>query len=770
MIRNPLVALMTGMGLLISGIAVHVEAASEQDQLRANLSHDAVAVSRDIGAYFERARSIDLMLAQTRLTDDAGRFDRARVSEVYRYLEEVLYPGAISEACLINEKGVELARVTNGASATSKDLSSDERDNPFFAPTLRMGRNEVYQSVPYLSQDTHTWVMAQSTWIPSAQGRLIVHFELRLSSLEAAVSHGGIDRHAAVVDAASGRILLAGDPSLSPRYSKSRADKDRTLATDFKEADWSRAAARLGTGSGTIQVDGRTGTFQRVDVAAHNVNRWYVVQWSTGSGGPISSTTGWLLGTVGALMIAVALLFTRRQQRQLRRMAAHDPLTGIANRRGVEAEIERVVDRAGRPVCVLLMDLDGFKQINDTHGHQSGDEVLREIASRLRDNTLESDTVGRLGGDEFVVVLTAIDNAHDAETVAHRLRDALIRPVFVDDLERFVGVSIGVAIAPQHGRSAQELLRNADSAMYEAKRNHGGVKVYEEGRRQEADTLAIAAQLLNAINDDRIELAFQPVYSLADDSVCGAEALARWDRLERDDAGREIVVPEPPGVFIPLAERTGLIRRLTHLTLRKALDEARAWRDGGHPLPVSVNLSAQLVGDATLVDFMSEQLATRGLPGSALVLEVTETAAVADGDQGWPVLDALRALGVRILLDDFGAGHASFGVMRRLPLDGVKIDRDLLADQLHTEAHLLTAAVRVAERFNLEITAEGIEDDAGLELSRRVGSHVAQGYHLARPMSAGAFRDLLQRGERGPEVPAQASPATRPGPGVLDPR
>jgi len=244
----------------------------------------------------------------------------------------------------------------------------------------------------------------------------------------------------------------------------------------------------------------------------------------------------------------------------------------------------------------------------------------------------------------------------------------------------------------------------------------------------------MAAELLIAIETDQIELAFQPEYALATGGVVGVEALARWHTGE---------TTIPPSQFIPLAEQTGLIRQLTYLTLNKALDQARAWRDAGVGVPVSVNLSAQLVTDRSLQAEVTAMLAARGLDGESLVLEITETTVINDLDVAVEVLQGLRRIGVRIELDDFGSGYASFKALHDLPLDGVKIDRDLVNDFDAGGRSLLAATIDIGRRLGLKVVAEGIEDQRGLEQVRQLGADTAQGYHLARPMSPEVVQALL---------------------------
>ncbi|MDP9221491.1 MAG: EAL domain-containing protein [Actinomycetota bacterium] len=464
-----------------------------------------------------------------------------------------------------------------------------------------------------------------------------------------------------------------------------------------------------------------------------------MVEWSTDSASSVPPWGGGLVGLLGVGLIGLFLIVVRRQQSSLRVAARLDHLTGLANRKALEEALDAAVATAGADeggrIAVLMIDLDGFKQVNDALGHDKGDLVLQEVGRRLHANTFEYDTAARLGGDEFAVVLRRLREADDVASVAHRLREALIRPISVDGVARFIGASVGAAVYGDHGRSSAELLRAADAAMYQAKRGREGVRVYDAGTVAGSNALGLAAELLIAIEEETLALAFQPEFALETGQIVGVEVLARWHRLEGSDI--------PPAEFIPLAEETGLIRQLTHLVLRKALDEARSWQAAGVSIPVSVNLSALLLADRSLCGEVSGLLAERGLGGEALVLEITETALIGDLDVALEVLVGLRSIGVRIELDDFGSGYTSFKALHELPLDGVKIDRELVCDFGAGGQQLLAATVDIGRRLGLKVIAEGIEDEQTLNIVQRLGVDTAQGYLLARPMSVDALRQLL---------------------------
>jgi diguanylate cyclase (GGDEF)-like protein len=723
--RTPFVALLLGLVLLSAGVLTMASADAAQRQQDRGVQRDAAQVATAFTNYFERARSLDLLLAQSPAFHASGGSlvaDNAAANHALSYLEQ-LYPGAIGEACYIDSRGYEIARVTRGTPAAVADLSTGEATNAFFAKTFALPAGEVYQAAPYVSVDTHEWVISNSTWIrPGDAGPMIVHFEVGLESFRTHLHSSTHGRHVAVVDRAAGRTILQDGLALP----------DTDPVGQFAPLP---DVVRVGPGAvKSLTAAGHGAAVAAIPRSSYNANDWMIVEWSTTRASFIPLWAGAAGASAGVALIIFFLLVLRRQQSALRMATRLDHLTGMGNRKALEEALSDAVATAaqpdGHPAAVLMLDLDGFKQINDTLGHDKGDLVLQEIARRLHANTFEHDTAARLGGDEFAVVLRRLKTADDVAAVAYRLRDALIRPIVIDGVARFIGASFGAAVYGDHGGTPEELLRAADAAMYQAKRGRHGVRLYDPGTAEGANASTLAADLLIAIEDDRVMLAFQPEFSLATGRIVGVEALARWKHADQD---------VPPSEFIPLAEQTGLIRQLTHLTLRKALDEAQRWYASGLRLPVSVNLSALLVADRSLRSDVAGLLHERGLTGEALVLEITETSSIADPDAATDVLQSLRSMGVRIELDDFGSGYGSFKALHELPLDGVKIDRHLVTDLSTGGQRLLAATVDIAHRLELEVVAEGIEDEETLEAVRRLGCDTAQGYYLGRPMRPDAL-------------------------------
>ena len=420
------------------------------------------------------------------------------------------------------------------------------------------------------------------------------------------------------------------------------------------------------------------------------------------------------------------------QAEQLEHLALHDTLTGLANRTLLEDRLRQAVrssPREGRPFALLLIDLDGFKEINDTLGHQAGDALLRQVGMRLRESLRESDTIARLGGDEFAVLLPGVDAAR-APVVARKVTEAIDRPCRVGDATLQVRASVGIALFPDHGRSAEELLRCADVAMYAAKRAGAGFALYDP--RDDAHSvqqLVLTAELREAVERGGITVAYQPQVDPRTGRVEGLEALARW----RHGTYGEI----PPDRFIPAAERSGLITPLTLQILETALRDVARWREAGHPVRVSVNLSPYSLRNPECVERLAGLLERARAP-RALVLELTENAVFADVAHGLSVLERFHELGLELSIDDFGSGYSSLAYLRRLPIREIKIAHTFVS-RLHEsppDEAVVRGVLALAHSLGLRVVAEGVEDRATLERLAGLGCDLVQGFHIARPMPA----------------------------------
>ena len=423
--------------------------------------------------------------------------------------------------------------------------------------------------------------------------------------------------------------------------------------------------------------------------------------------------------------------------------ATHDELTGLANRRLLHEELSATGDA---PLALLLLDLDRFQEVNDTLGHRHGDALLSQVGARLSAAVGDQGTVVRLGGDEFAVLLPGADEPR-AVAVAERLREDLQAPFVVEEVLIAVDASIGVSLRPRHAQDGEQLLQLADVAMYAAKRAGRGCAVYRpEMSRQTADALALLAELRGAVGRSELILEYQPKVRAGDRALVGVEALVRWDHPVR---GRIM-----PDAFIPLAERSGVIRLLTAWVLDTAIAQCRAWRQEGVDVAVAVNLSARDLDQEDLAESVAACLQRNSLEPSALELEVTESFLMADLTRAKEQLLALHSLGVRLAIDDFGTGMSSLSYLKNLPVDILKIDKafvsGMLADQVDTR--IVRGIVDLAGSLGLETVAEGVEDEDTLAHLAAIGCGFAQGYVISRPLPVADVVDWCRRNAPQPAV------------------
>jgi len=445
----------------------------------------------------------------------------------------------------------------------------------------------------------------------------------------------------------------------------------------------------------------------------------------------------WLLWSArwdGSEWSAVAKDITTRKE--LERHSLHDALTGVANRALATDRLSAAIARLGRSAgaaVALLVDIDDLTTINDTHGHAGGDIVLRAIADRLTERLRAADTVGRFGGDRFLVVAEGLadDGAHGIEAVIERVHGAFSRPIPTPNGLVAVTGSVGVAVAREPGIDAEHLVRDADVALRRAKgqgrRGHAEVfdaALAEEVRRR----LELAAQLRGALQRQELRVVFQPLVAMADTMPIACEALLRWDHPDRGEL--------LPGEFLRIAEDDGLIVPIGAWVLEESCRQLAAWRAQGRDLWVSVNVSARQLAQMDFVAVVERALRESGVPANAICLEVTETAVLRRPDVARRALEALRTLGVRVALDDFGLGYSSLTHLKALPVDVVKVDRSFVADLVRSteDRAVVEAVLTLARRMGLTVIAEGVETADQDELLREMGCPVVQGYLYGRPV------------------------------------
>lgn len=423
----------------------------------------------------------------------------------------------------------------------------------------------------------------------------------------------------------------------------------------------------------------------------------------------------------------------------LEHAALRDPLTGDANRTAFEQRLIAMLGRRRRGVlAVMMLDLNRFKEVNDTLGHHVGDQVLLEFSHRMRQVLTDDDTVARFGGDEFALLLRR-DNFDDVRAVAEAVLSRSHQPMQLDGCAAVVTASIGISVIAENETDATGVLRRADIAMYAAKNEKVGIEVYrEEIDRRTPARLSLLGDLRTAIENNDIDVHFQPKIDLATSTVIGAEALVRWTHAERGFV--------PPDEFIGVAEESGLIRHITDLVLGKAIRRAKAWRDQGYDLGVAVNLSALDLHDDQLASRIATQLTTNGLDPHLLTLEITESSLMVDSARTMATIESLDLLGVRLSLDDFGTGYSSLAYLRNLPVYELKIDRGFVSELLvnANDDVIVRSTVDLGHNLGLRVVAEGIENAQVQEALAALGCDVGQGFGIARPLAPENFEQWLQ--------------------------
>ena len=466
--------------------------------------------------------------------------------------------------------------------------------------------------------------------------------------------------------------------------------------------------------------------------------------------GAVSAELTWLVIAIAAIILIRQFLGARtneglvrdltRERAQLKLQAFRDPLTELGNRKlFMDHATDALAGADDTMTAVILFDLDGFKAVNDTYGHATGDELLRTAAERLSANVRTNDTVSRLGGDEFVVLLPRLVDDQIADTVANRILADLAQPLVVGDAVLTIPASAGISLTRGGGIAVDDMMREADLALYQAKADGKGI-----ARRFDPAQFAVAerrrrdeAELRHALDAGEFEV-YQPIVDLDGERTVGVEALVRWNHPQRGML--------PPAAFLDLAETIGLLPRLGGWVLRESCRQAAVWQAQEPSFELNVNLSASQLGDPKLIDEVRAVLESTGLPPARLVLELTESVALVDLIESARVLGALKQLGVRIALDDFGTGFSSLSHLGSLPVDVVKIDRSFVqAMQGSSGASVAEAVLQIARTFNLAPVAEGVEDADQASRLRELQCGQAQGYHFARPMPAGDLTALLDR-------------------------
>ena len=450
--------------------------------------------------------------------------------------------------------------------------------------------------------------------------------------------------------------------------------------------------------------------------------------------------------TAGTVIVFRDVSAALAMAEQMTHAFEHDSLTGLPNRLLLKDRIDQAIataPRHERQIAVLFLDLDGFKHINDSLGHPTGDKLLQSIAKRLVGCVRTSDTVSRQGGDEFVVLLTESRQWEDAVVVAERILKAVAQSHPIETHDLHVTTSIGVSVYPDDGEDAETLIRNADIAMYQAKeRGRNSYQFFKPAMNVRAvERQSIESSLRSALKNDEFVLRYQPKVDMQTGLITGAEALIRWNHPLRGELA--------PGQFVSIAEDSGLIRQIGRWVLREACEQARTWINGGlPPISIAVNVSAAELSDETYVQRLYATLSETGMDPSSLELELTESVLMRHAHSAAIILQALRKTGIQVALDDFGTGYSSLSYLRDFPIDSVKIDRSFVDEvtSVIEDTSIVKAVIGMAQNLGLRVVAEGVENVGQLEFLRAHACDEAQGYFFSRPVDPDAFAELLRSG------------------------
>ena len=449
-------------------------------------------------------------------------------------------------------------------------------------------------------------------------------------------------------------------------------------------------------------------------------------------------------GAVFVIMVVRLSLTSIRVSEHLaaleRHRALHDELTELPNRVLVEERLDhglKLAKRHGNSLAFLLMDLVRFKEINDSLGHFYGDYVLQEVAHRMGAVVRESDTLARFGGDEFALVV--LDTSPEqAVMISMKIADAIDQPFMIEGHSLKVGISIGIAMYPDHGADSDTLVQRADVAMYEAKRNEVIYAVFKhEQHRTTFNRLVLIGELRDAINNNDLFLCYQPKISIQDKALVGVEALARWQHPERGLIG--------PDDFVALVEQAGLCKPFTNLILDKALGQCAKWQQAGYHIPVSVNLSIKNLHDLDFPDDVDILLHKWQVKPEMLLLEITESSIVVDQERVVKVITELRKMGLQLSIDDFGTGYSSIVYLKKFPAQEIKIDKSFITDMLQNEdnAVIVKSTIEMVHNIGRKVVAEGVEDEDTMQFLVELGCDIIQGFHLCRPLPDNELQQWL---------------------------
>jgi len=588
-----------------------------------------------------------------------------------------------------------------------------------------------------------------STLEEREQQSLLAHMPSRSNSVTRLVMNiGGVDHQALVIpldDNANARIVAVLHRSLGDAL----AAFERLRNTLFLLAALSLAMSIVGSVAVARNI---TRPLEALAAAAARIEQG---NYSA----PVDLRRADEIGVLASSLNHMRGSIADREKRILK-LAYEDPLTDLANRSRFSNELELAITQAALgnlKLTILMMDLDRFKYVNDTLGHGVGDHVLREVSARLQRTVTCAECIARLGGDEFAILVKHADD--DFAATARQIIAALEAPILYEGQPLDVGTSIGIAHYPEHGRDAQTLVRNADIAMYAAKRNKTGFATYEQHYdTSQQEHLSLLSELRRAVECNELRLYYQPKVSLHTSHVSAVEALIRWEHPTRGLV--------PPAQFIPFAEHTGYIKLLTRWVIREAVRQCGEWLRSGLALQVSVNISARDLMNRELPEHVAELLAEHDVTPGLLCLEITESGFMEDPAHAQKVLDRLAELGVKLSIDDYGTGYSSLSYIMKLPVQELKIDQSFIS-RMAADAEISTivrSTIDLGHNLGLQVVAEGVEDAAAWEMLRTFGCDDAQGYFMSKPLPPAALANWI-RGNKGnfasPETPESRAQSAR---------
>lgn len=539
-------------------------------------------------------------------------------------------------------------------------------------------------------------------------------------------------------------FLTAGDfrPILKPNTS----DIDKILVTEWQKTKDARET------SGSFQFKDQEYFWFRSPIEGSPYSA-VMLQLNTASSAGLMKTLGSRLLSISLLVfwiaVWVALLLSTlvskrlaQQQKRMVHIASHDRLTGLPNRHQTHELLNQAIKNASEKnesVACIMVDLNRFKEINDALGHELGDRLLQLVAERLRNTVWENDTVTRIGGDEFAIILNMTNEDH-INTVVNKIVDLSDEPLMLDHSPLSIETTLGVATYPRDGGDTDTLIRKAEVAMYSARKTGMPFDYYRaEYDPKSRQRLQLTSDLRGADERAELDLYFQPKISIRSGNIVGAEALCRWNHPSKGNI--------PPGVFIPVAEQTGIIWPITMWVLDNSLQQCAQWVKEGLDIPVSVNISARLLHDINLPGRIAQALKTTGFPAKKLELEITETALMIDPVRAVEVLDLLHDMGVKVSLDDFGSGYMSLSYLRTMPVDDIKIDMSFIRNMLANDddGMIVNTIIDLGHNLGCRVTAEGVENRETYDALSRLKCDTVQGYYISRPQPAADFALWLNR-------------------------